>query len=97
MKLASRTLLISVCISLLPFIGFAQSGIIKTYAGSQSSDSIPIIRGEKSVVADGSGGVYVASTFNNSVYRISADGQFSTVAGNGISGFSGDGGVAIKA
>jgi trimeric autotransporter adhesin len=83
-------------------IGFAQPGIISTYAGP----GMPVI-GELavnqpmdlpvSVVPDEAGGYYVACKFQNRVYRIDANGKIRLAAGNGIMGYSGDGRAATSA
>ena len=43
------------------------------------------------------GNVFVADTYNNRIRRIDIAGTVTTVAGNGASGFSGDGGLATQA
>ncbi|MBI4404879.1 MAG: SMP-30/gluconolactonase/LRE family protein [Deltaproteobacteria bacterium] len=49
------------------------------------------------VVMDSSGNLYIADTNNNKVRKVSASGLITTVAGNGSSGYSGDGGPAASA
>lgn len=49
------------------------------------------------IATDQQGNVYFADTVENRVSRISREGVITTIAGNGLSGFSGDGGPAIKA
>ena len=49
------------------------------------------------VAVDGSGNVYVADSGNNRVREITTGGVISTVAGNGIQGYAGDGGPAVNA
>ncbi|HTW63120.1 MAG TPA: hypothetical protein VME17_00835 [Bryobacteraceae bacterium] len=49
------------------------------------------------VAIDQSGRLYIADTANNAVRIVSLDGTISTVAGTGVSGFSGDGGPASNA
>ncbi len=46
---------------------------------------------------DASGNLYVADTGSNTVRKIAANGAVSAVAGNGVPGFSGDGGPALSA
>ena len=49
------------------------------------------------VVVDPSGNIYFSEHFNNIVRKVSPAGTLTTVAGNGTSGFSGDGGPATAA
>ena len=49
------------------------------------------------VATDRAGNVYIADSANNRIRKLSIDGTISTFAGNGIRGFSGDGGNAVDA
>jgi uncharacterized protein (TIGR03437 family) len=49
------------------------------------------------VTTDASGNVYIADTGNNAVRMVNLRGFVSTVAGNGLAGYSGDGGPAVSA
>lgn len=49
------------------------------------------------MAADNAGNVYIADAMNNRVRRVGPDGVIWTVAGNGNSGYSGDGGPATSA
>jgi sugar lactone lactonase YvrE len=49
------------------------------------------------VAVDAKGNLYIAQVVNPRVRRVSADGKITTVAGAGVRGFSGDGGLATKA
>jgi trimeric autotransporter adhesin len=49
------------------------------------------------VAADAAGNVFVSDQYYSQVFRISASGTITTYAGNGQSGFSGDGGPATAA
>jgi uncharacterized protein (TIGR03437 family) len=50
-----------------------------------------------SVCVDAGGNVYVADQMNFRIRKISSDGTISTVAGDGLLSYSGDGGLAAKA
>jgi trimeric autotransporter adhesin len=83
-------------------IGFAQSGIITTYAGpglpvNGASAVTQAIDFPGSTALDGAGGFYVSSQYQNRVYRVDASGKINLVAGNGILGYSGDGRAATSA
>jgi streptogramin lyase len=81
----------------------ASTGILTTIAGDgtwgYSGDGGPAINAQLddawSLAVPATGDVYIADVFNYRVRKVTAaDGTISTVAGNGIEGFSGDGGLA---
>jgi uncharacterized protein (TIGR03437 family) len=49
------------------------------------------------VAVDAAGNLYIAEFGNNRVRKVAANGNISTIAGNGVSGFSGDKGQATSA
>jgi uncharacterized protein (TIGR03437 family) len=49
------------------------------------------------IAIDASGNLYVADVHNRRIRRIDSSGTITTVAGNGVNGFSGDGGQATAA
>ena len=81
------------------------AGIITTIAGTgvrgYNGDSIPATDAELNdpagITTDASGEVYFCDRGNNRVRKIDATGIITTIAGNGNSGFSGDGGPATAA
>jgi uncharacterized protein YjiK len=81
------------------------SGMITTVAGNgffgSSGDGGPATSASlsypSSVAVDAAGNVYIADTYNSRVRKVSSSGTITTVAGNGTSGFSGDGGPATSA
>jgi sugar lactone lactonase YvrE len=81
------------------------SGTITTVAGNGSwgfsGDGGPATNGSLSgpagLAVDAAGNLYVADTNNNRMRKVTPSGIISTVAGNGIQGFSGDGGPATSA
>lgn len=83
----------------------AISGFIYTVAGTgtgaYNNDGIPAssanIYHPISVSLDNSGNLFIADSWNNRIRKVNTSGTISTVAGNGTSGFSGDGGFALSA
>jgi uncharacterized protein (TIGR03437 family) len=49
------------------------------------------------VAVDAAGNVYIADTFNSRIRKVTPDGIISTVAGDGIQAYFGDGGLATNA
>src|SRR5581483_7178316 len=51
----------------------------------------------RGVVADAAGNVYIADAGNDRIRRVDPSGVITTIAGNGQTGYSGDGGLATQA
>ena len=87
--------LLSVCTA------FAQEGTMTTYAGGGMQNNIPGLLADislaEAVAVDRNSNVYIASCSLNQVFKLTPSGELFTVAGNGASGFSGDGGPATGA
>lgn len=81
------------------------SGIITTIAGTgtfgYNGDGIPAtsaqLNAPDGISVDGSGNVFIADTHNNRIREIDNSGIIHTIAGTGVSGYSGDGGPATAA
>ena len=81
------------------------TGIISAFAGNHTAtyagDGGPALNaslsGPWSVTVGPDGQIYIADQNNHSVRKVALDGTITTVAGNGTSGFSGDGGPASGA
>jgi len=85
--------------------GFAEAQIITTVAGNgiagYSGDGGLAISAQlntpSDVFKDAAGSIYIADRGNNRIRKISPSGIISTVAGNGLASYAGDGGTALSA
>jgi uncharacterized protein (TIGR03437 family) len=81
----------------------APQRIVTTIAGTDfvfNGDGKPALEAQidpLDVAVDKNGNYYIADPGNNRILQISPAGILTTVAGNGIGGFSGDGGPAVNA
>ncbi|MFN7926413.1 MAG: SMP-30/gluconolactonase/LRE family protein [Blastocatellia bacterium] len=81
------------------------AGVITTYAGTGiggytgdgGQATIARIDTPIGIAVDRSGNVYFSDSLNDAVRKVDTTGKITTVAGNGQSGFSGDGGQATAA
>jgi RHS repeat-associated protein len=79
------------------------NGIITTVAGGGNDygDGIPAIEARLNnpygITMDVAGNLYIADCYNHRVRKVDTNGIITTVAGNGTSGFTGDGSSAIEA
>jgi uncharacterized protein (TIGR03437 family) len=83
-------------------ISLAQSYMAVTVAGTDSvrdgfAATTAPLRAPASTAVDAAGNIYIADIQAQRIRRIAPNGLISTVAGNGIPGFSGDGGRAEDA
>jgi uncharacterized protein (TIGR03437 family) len=72
-------------------------GTAVSYLGDGSIPDRVRFRQASAIARDAIGNLYIADTGNHRVRKITPDGNTLTVAGNGLPGFSGDGGPAIGA
>jgi len=81
------------------------SGIISTIAGigtpGFSGDGFSAMSAQLNypagIAVDNSGNIYIADASNNRIRKINTSGIISTIAGTGVIGYSGDGGLATAA
>ena len=81
------------------------SGIISTVAGNGTEGfsgdggaaTDATLNRPTFVAVDSAGRFYIADSSNRRIRRVAADGTITTIAGNGLAGFSGDGGPATLA
>ena len=81
------------------------AGIITTFAGNGTAayggDGGPAISASLNspheAFSDATGNVFIADTLNNRIRKVDLDGIITTVAGNGVYNYSGNGGLALEA
>jgi len=78
---------------------WGQTGFISTLAGGGPNNLAAVAANIQpvAVVADAAGNYYIASANQNRVFRVSSAGTLTVAAGNGLPGFSGDGGAPTAA
>ena len=74
----------------------AGSGQFK-FAGDDAPATSASLNNPSGVAVDPSGNLYIADEFNNRIRKVSPGGIITTVAGDGMFGFSGDGGPGTSA
>ena len=74
----------------------AGNGLFK-YGGDGSAATSAFLDQPLGVAADSDGNFYIADTENHRIRKVTPDGTITTVAGTGVQGFSGDGGLATIA
>ena len=67
------------------------------YSGDGGAAAAAQLNAPFGVAPDGAGNLYFADLGNNRIRKVDSAGVISTVAGNGTSGFGGDGGAAVAA
>jgi len=71
---------------------------LQGYSGDGGAATLAQFSSLGGLATDASGNLYIADNFNNRIRMVSAaTGVITTVAGNGVAGLSGDGGLAINA
>jgi uncharacterized protein (TIGR03437 family) len=70
---------------------------VSGYSGDGGQAAGAQLNGPRGVAVDIAGNVYIADSGNNRVRRVTPDGVITTVAGTGVAGVSGDGGLAVNA
>ncbi len=67
------------------------------YSGDSGPAQNAELQDPKGVAVDAQGYVYIADTINGRIRKVGLDGTITTVAGNGIPNYAGDGGYATSA
>ncbi len=67
------------------------------YSGDDGAATNASLNGPYGVAVDAAGNLFVADDYNQRIRKVDTNGIITTVAGNGIYGYSGDGGAATDA
>ncbi len=67
------------------------------YSGDGGPATAAMLNHPSGVALDSAGNLYIAEQLNHRIRKVDASGNITTVAGNGLAGYSGDGGLGIKA
>jgi uncharacterized protein (TIGR03437 family) len=67
------------------------------FGGDNGPATLALLSSPRAVAVDGAGNLYIADTGNHRIRRVSSSGTITTVAGNGVPGTTGDGGLAVNA
>ncbi len=67
------------------------------FAGDGGAATAAELNGPWGLAVDASGNLYICDQANNRIRKVDTSGIITTVAGNGIAGYTGDGGPAISA
>jgi len=78
-------------------ISTAAGNGIESYSGDGGAGTAAQLNMPANMVMDIVGNLYIADSANNRVRKISPSGVIVTAAGNGVAGYSGDGGPAVGA
>jgi sugar lactone lactonase YvrE len=81
-----------------PFIYTVAGNGANGYSGDGGQATVASLNWPTGSVADGHGNLYIADSYNNMIRKVTlATGVITTVAGTGIMGYTGDGGLATAA
>jgi hypothetical protein len=75
---------------------FAGNGVWG-FSGDGGSATAAQLKNPWNVAVDGMGNIFIADNHDNRIRKVTPAGIISTIAGNGLAGFSGDGGAAVSA
>ena len=93
--------LVTTTVSVSPFAGLTITTVAGNGVAGYSADAVPAtasaLNNPYSMAVDAAGNIYIADAFNFRVRKVNTAGIISTIAGTGVSGYTGDGGPATAA
>ncbi len=78
-------------------ITIAGNGASNTYSGDNGPATNAALNGPSGVCVDAASDVYIADTGNQRIRKVATNGVITTIAGQGVPGYYGDGGPAMNA
>ncbi len=75
----------------------AGTSVVPGYSGDDGQATSARLNGPVGVAVDSTGNLYIADVGNNRIRKVTAAGTITTVAGNGVQGYFGDGSSAMNA
>jgi len=76
---------------------FSGNNLIAGYQGDGGPATGALLSNPVGLTMDSAGNLYIADSDENAIRKVDKNGIITTVAGNGVIGYSGDGGLAINA
>ncbi len=76
---------------------FAGTPLTHGFGGDAAAATAAFLAFPSGLAIDSSNNVYIADTFNDRIRKVTTDGNIATFAGNGDTGYAGDGGLATSA
>lgn len=70
---------------------------VSGFSGDGGSARLAQLNQPRGLAVDGAGNLFIADTRNHRIRKVTPSGTITTVAGNGLDGFGGDGGAATSA
>jgi hypothetical protein len=90
-----RIFVFALIAALVALPALAQQDVISTVIGGGPGGNVPAtdanLYGPVSVAFDSAGNYYIASYYQNRVFKVNTSGLLTLIAGNGLAGYSGDG------
>ena len=87
----------NICCAQFLYSTTAAGDSARGFSGDGSAATSACLNLPFGVAVDSFGNIYIADSYNNRIRKVNTSGIITTIAGNGIKGYSGDGNIATKA